>query len=149
MLDRLGSQRDFPPRPFNYFRHRLSPVQDFPRLLVLVNVNCHFVHQLLIHLLVFSNQRQQSVDFSIQRLVLVQIQKMTLPQFLLLCNYYVQLVLLHSDVGLHFIQSRWKLFSLAQFVVQVCHVLLHFLLVSACLLVQVVVSQFHFGSCIL
>ncbi len=149
MLDGLGSQGDFPPGAFNDFCHRFSSVQDFPRLLVLVNVNRHFIHQLLIHLLVFRNQRQQSVDFSVQGLVFVQIQEMPFPQFLFLWNYYVQLILLNPDVGFDFIQSPWKLFSFAHFVVQVCHVFLHFLLVPACLLVQVVVSQFHLGSCVL
>ncbi len=146
MLDRFGCEGDFSSGSFDDFSHGLPSVQDFPCLLVLVDVNGHFVYQLLVDLLVLRYKCQKSVNFSIQRLILVQVQEMGLPQFLFFRNDYVKLIFLYSDVCLYFIQSGRKLLSLTHFIIQIRDVFLHFLLVSVGLLVQIIVSQFHFSN---
>lgn len=148
MLDRLSCESNFSSGSFDDFGHRFPSVQNFPCLLVLVDVNSHFIHQLLVDLLVLRYQCQQSVNFSIQWLILVQVQEMGLSQFLFFRNYYVKLIFLDSDVCLHFVQSGRKLLSLTHLIIQICDVFVHFLLVSVGLLVQIIVSQFHFSNCI-
>lgn len=69
-------------------------------------------------------------------------------EFFLFWNYDIKLVLLDSNIGLNFIKSWWKLFTLSDLIIQSCKVLLGLLFVFNGLLIDTVVSQFHFRNCI-
>lgn len=100
----------------NQLTHLLTTTQNSNRLLVLVRVDLDLVNQLLVYQLVLVYQHQQTVQLTIQLLVLVQTNKMLLPQLLLLTDNYIQLVLFTPNVSLHSINFARKLFSLCDLV---------------------------------
>ena len=55
MLDGFGRQRHLPPGAFDDLGHGLPPVENLPRLLILIDINRNLVHQLLVHLLVLGD----------------------------------------------------------------------------------------------
>lgn len=66
MLDCLASHRNLPRRTLNNLPHVFSPVEDVPRLLVLVHVDLDLINQLLIHRLVLMDQPQKFIELSVQ-----------------------------------------------------------------------------------
>ncbi len=100
----------------NQLTHLLTTTQNSNRLLVLIRVDLDLVNQLLVYQLVLVYQHQQTVQLTVQLLVLVQTNKMLLPQLLLLTDNYIQLVLFTPNVSLHSINFTRKLFSLCDLV---------------------------------
>ena len=119
MFDWLAAYCDLPQSALDDLPHLVFSVQDCSCLFVLINVNFKLVKEFFVHLLIFVNQGEHLVDFTVELFVGIDSNEMFLSEPFFFRHDIIKFKLLGSDIGLNSCQSVIQLFSFSDFIGQV------------------------------
>jgi hypothetical protein len=97
VLDVFSCECNLPPGAIDNLPHGVLPIENFPGLLILVNIDGDLINKLLINMFILVYKCKHPINFRVKCLILIKITKMLSSKFFFLSNNDIELVLLRTN----------------------------------------------------